>query len=330
MPFLKSKLGKAGLIFALAVFAALSMATVSVAADKYPARPVTVIIPYSAGGTADVNARAMASLFYDITGQPLKVVNRPGGGTAIGAAAFLKAKPNGYTIWYGSWTPICVQPHLGMVNWTKADFVPVCNMTDTPLVMTARADAPFKNLKELVAYAKKHPGKVRAGTLGAANAITLMVNSLELKAGIKLKLIPYGGGAETSTALLAGNVDLIIQNPVEVMQFVEAGKFRYIAVAAEKRQKMLPGVPTFMECGYPITVSAYKGIYVRKGTKKEYIDALAAIFKKISETKSFKGMMKKTQQNVEYLTGSQLAARDQRNSDMFKEVIANLGLAKKK
>jgi tripartite-type tricarboxylate transporter receptor subunit TctC len=317
-----------GLISLLVV--ALFCSTMVMAADKYPVRPITVLVPFAPGGTADINARAFANLLEKQIGQPVKIVNKPAGGSLVAANEFVySTKPDGYTIWYGSWSPLCLAPHLGLVEYKLEAFQPVCNLTDTPMMLTARADAPYANVDEFIAYMKKNPGKIKAGTLGAANSVTLLFTMLSMKTKAVIKMVPYGGGAETATALLKGDVDVIIQNPVEVQEYIKAGKFKYLASFSDKRPAFLADVPTFKEKKLSIVVSAYKGVYVPKGTPKNVVKTLGDAFKKVAADSSFLDLMKKTDQEVRYETAGNLSKRDKNLSAQFKDAVAAAGLNKK-
>jgi tripartite-type tricarboxylate transporter receptor subunit TctC len=317
-----------GLIAVLLVTVLCS--TMVMAAGKYPVRPITVLVPFAPGGTADINARAFSNLLEKQLGQPVKVVNKPTGGSLVAANEFVySTKSDGYTIWYGSWSPLCLAPHLGLVDYKLEAFQPVCNLTDTPMMLVARAKAPYANVDEFIAYMKKNPGKVRAGTLGAANSVTLLFTMLSMKTKAELKMIPYGGGAETATALLKGDVDVIIQNPVEVQEYIKAGKFKYLASFSDKRPAFLANVPTFKEKKLNIVVSAYKGVYVPKGTPKTVVKALGNAFKKVAADASFRDLMKRTDQEVRYETAGNLYKRDKNLSAQFKEAVAGAGLSNK-
>jgi tripartite-type tricarboxylate transporter receptor subunit TctC len=317
-----------GLITLLVV--ALFCSTMVMAADKYPVRPITILVPFAPGGTSDINSRAFSHLLEKQLGQPVKVVNKPGGGALVAANEFVySTKPDGYTIWYGSWSPFCLAPHLGLVNFKLEAFQPVCNLTDTPMMLTTRANAPYANVDEFIAYMKKNPGKVRAGTLGAANSVTLLFTMLNMKTKAELKMIPYGGGAETATALLKGDVDVIIQNPVEVQEYIKAGKFKYLASFSDERPSFLADIPTFKEKGLNIVVSAYKGAYVPKGTPKAVVKALSNAFKKVTADPAFLDLMKRTDQEARYESAANLYKRDKGLSAQFKVAVKAAGLNKK-
>jgi tripartite-type tricarboxylate transporter receptor subunit TctC len=309
---------------------AVVCSTMVMATGKYPVRPITILVPFAPGGTSDINSRAFANLLEKRLGQPVKVVNKPGGGTLVAANEFVyNIKPDGYTLWYGSWSAFCLAPHLGLVNFKLEAFQPVCNLTDTPMMLTARTGAPYANVDEFIAYMRKNPGKVRAGTLGAANSVTLLFTMLNMKTKADLKMIPYGGGAETATALLKGDVDVIIQNPVEVQEYIKAGKFKYLASFSDKRPSFLADIPTFKEKGLNIVVSAYKGVYVPKGTPKAVVQTLSKAFKKVAADPAFLDLMKRTDQEPAYETAGNLYKRDQNLSEQFKAAVEVAGLNKK-
>ncbi len=299
--------------------------------DQFPSKPVTILVPFSAGGTADTNARALAAVADKYLGQSLMVVNKPGGGALVAANEFaFDTKNDGYTLWYGTWSPYILAPHLGLVSYEYDVFQQVCAMTDSPMALTVRADAPYNSVEDLMTAIKGNPGKIKAGTLGAANSLSLVFTMIEMEADSKIMKVPYDGGAETVPALLKGDVDVIIQNPAETLEYVEAGTMKYLAILSAKRSSFFPDIPTLREEGIDIVNSAYKGFYVPKGTSQEKIDILAEAFRKMSQDEKFIEVMKRTKQDIVWAPAEELKKLDDQMNEKFGKAVEAAGLTKKK
>lgn len=296
------------------------------AAAQFPTKPIEIIVPYAAGGGTDNVARALAQAAEDHLGQPVVVVNKPGGGGAVGMGEGARAKADGYTV-----TMITVElvtlPHLGLAPISHEMFEPVIRVNLDPAAVTVRADAPWNTLEEFLDYARQNPGKVKVGNSGTGAIWHLAAASLEKKAGVQFNHIPFNGAAPAVTALMGGNVDAVTVSPGEVLSYVTAGKLKVLGVMADERVKQLPDVPTLKEQGIDLSIGTWRGLAVPKGTPEEVIAVLHDAFKKAMEDQSFIDFMDKSGLGIGYLNGKQFAELIRTENDNFKELISSLGIA---
>jgi len=222
------------------------------AADNYPSRPIRMLVPFAAGGAIDLMARPTARKMHEILGQPVVVENRPGAGGSIAAEATAKSPNDGYTIFFGSTSPLAINPaYFEKVGYdTLRDFTPISLAVKQPLIIVAHPSLPVKNLKDVVAMAKRQPGKLSYGSAGPGTSNHLVGELLNDAAGIDIVHVPYKGGAPALTALLSGEIELQVSQPNTMMPFVKNGRVRAIATTGAKRLAQLPEVGTLVEAGY--------------------------------------------------------------------------------
>lgn len=250
-------------------------------AEDFPNRPVTWVVPYAPGGVTDTGARVVAKAFSETLGQPVVVENRGGAGGIVGTEYVAQAKPDGYTILYGSSGPMATNPHLyKKVSYDPAtSFSLIHTMSESPLIMVVNANTPYKTLAEFVAYAKKNPGKINFGSAGAGTATHLVGELLQKEADIKLTHIPYKGSSPEMVDLLAGVLDVAFDYNVVVKPHIESGKLRALAVTSGQRLKNFPNLPTLKESGYPGAVlSGWSTIVGPAGIPQPIVDKLAKAF----------------------------------------------------
>ncbi|EAX48873.1 Uncharacterized protein UPF0065 [Thermosinus carboxydivorans Nor1] len=297
-------------------------------APKFPTKQIEIIVPYAAGGGTDQVARALANSAKDIPGQPVVVVNKVGGGGAVGMSEGEKAKPDGYTV-----TMITVElvtlPHLGLAPINYQNFEPILRVNMDPAAVTVRADAPWKTLKEFLDYAKANPGKVRVGNSGPGAIWHLAAASLEQKTGVQFTHVPFNGAAPAVTALLGGNVEAVTVSPAEVSAQVAAGQVRVLGVMSDKRAKAVPDVPTLKEQGIDLVIGTWRGLAVPKGTPAPVVKTLHDAFKKAMDSKAFTDYMDKAGLGIGYLSSEDYKASLKVENDNFKALIEKLGLNKK-
>ena len=249
------------------------------AAQDYPSRPVGLVVPFPAGGIADAGGRVVAKAMSGILGQPVIVENKAGAGGIVGAEYVAHGKPDGYTLLVASNGAVVSFPFLfkKLSYDPQKDFTPVHGVSISPLMIAVRADAPYKTLAELIAYAKKNPEKINFATVGQGSAHHMLAELLQKEAGVKMTHIPYKGAASAFTDFLGGSIDLMIDYQLQLAPLVEAGKIIALGVAANERLPTMPAVPTFVEQGYKsVLVSAFSIVVAPTGTPKPVIDKLAA------------------------------------------------------
>ena len=287
----------------IAVAVCLGVLAVSASAADFPNKPINLIVPYGAGGSTDVMARAIATVAPKHFPQPLVVINKPGGGGIPGRVDVVKSKADGYTILvgWGSGEDLTV-PHQRPLPYDPFKALEtLCRISVHTHALFVEANSPHKNLKELVAWAKtKEFVTSSVATKGSGGDIGLYV--FGKVGGFKMQTVPGAGGAEAITRLVGGHVDMGVVHPSEGLPHLKAGRVRGLGVMFETRDPAIPDVPTFREMGVDLaTAGSVKGLALPAGTPKEIIQYLAAGFKKIAEDPEFQKIMKDVGQPVLYM-----------------------------
>lgn len=272
---------------AVALAAALSAPFAgSASAAEWPgSKPITMVIPYAAGGFADTRMRMLGDELGKELGTTVVVENKAGAGGVIGTADIARAKPDGYTIGSGHLAPLSVNPTLMPNNVrydVKKDLIPVILIEEAPLILSVNKKVPVQSLAELIALAKKDPGALTFGSSGVGGAHHLSGELFAQDAGIKLTHVPYKGGAPAATDLMAGHIDMMFEMGYAAMPAIQADKVHPIAVTSSQRLALLPNVPTMAESGLPGFESYnWQGIIVPAGTPRPIVDKLNAAFNRV-------------------------------------------------
>lgn len=255
---------------------------VSAYAAEYPTKPVTLQVPWPAGGPTDVGARILAAIAEKKMGQPIVVINRVGAGSQVGLTEIARQKSDGYYIGFVSvpaLNTIILDPER-KATFDLDSFVPIINQVVDPGLIWVKADSPYKTLKDLIDDAKKRPGVVKASTTGILGDDHLAILMMEEAAGVKFRIVHFDGGAQSLTATLGGQVDVSFDNVGSVAPRVKAGQLRGLAVMDPERSKFLPDVPTTAELGYPIVISSSsRGVLGPKGIPESILMKIQAVFK---------------------------------------------------
>jgi tripartite-type tricarboxylate transporter receptor subunit TctC len=257
----------------LAAFVAL--AAVSAAAQEFPTRPIRVIVPYAAGGGADILARLVAQELTTRLKQPVVVENRGGASNTIGMQAVATSAPDGYTL--GLATPVFVMTPALIKNHpydTLKDFAPVAMIGNTPLVLVVHPSVPAKTTQEFIALAKARPGSLNFASLGAATTQGLAASLFNFMTGIDAVQVPYKGSAPGVADLLGGNVQFMFNALPSMLQHIEAGKLRALATTGPKRSPQLPSVPTAREAVPGYEVVTWYSFVAPAATPKAVVDRL--------------------------------------------------------
>lgn len=256
------------------------------AQEKYPSKPLNFIIGYPAGGSTDVCARPLVSAASKILGQPIVVVNKPGGASAVAVATLKTEKPDGYTIGILPSGAVLSQ-HMRKVPYDSAmDFTPIMQYAVYLYGLVVQTESPWKTFKEFIDYAKANPGKIRYSTAGPGTPQHLVMERLALIEKIKWTHIPFEGGPQAISALLGGHVEVSSQT-TEWKKHVEAGRLRLLAVYGEKRMRDFPNVPTLLELGYDIVAPSLICVVGPKGLSPQIVETLHDPFKKAMEDPDF-------------------------------------------
>ena len=263
----------------LTVVALGLIGTAGAQAETYPARQVTIIVPFAAGGPSDVIARIVADQLSRRLGQPFVIENVNGAGGTLGASRAARATPDGYTLVLGHMgthaAAVALYPNLPY--HPANDFAPIGLVAETPEVLVTRKDFPPNNLKEFIAYAKANEAKLNMAHSGVGSISYVGCLLLNSAIGIKPTLVPFTGSSHATNALLAGQVDYFCDPILAQMPHVHAGTLKGLAIAAASRHPLLPDVPTAAEQGLPqFDASPFFALFAPKGTPAPVVDALAA------------------------------------------------------
>lgn len=291
----------------------------------YPNRPVEILVPASAGGGTDVLTRAFAEAAKKHLPQPMVVNNKPGASGAIGMGEMINAKADGYKLCMVI-VEITILPHLGLSKNTWEDFQPIARLNADPAAITVRADAPWNTIEEFLAASKTNPGAMKMGNSGNGSIWHLAHAALEDKAGVKFIAVPFQGAAPAVVALLGGHIDAVAVSPGEVTAHVTGGKLKVLAIMSDQRLKGFDKVPTLKERNIDLSIGAWRGLAAPKATPPEVVAILKAATRKAAEEPSFKESLDKLNLGYAYADADAFRAAMQKDSDMFKQLIAKLGL----
>jgi tripartite-type tricarboxylate transporter receptor subunit TctC len=259
------------------VVLALGLLPALASAQPYPSKAIKLVVGFAPGGAADFVARAFQDGLSKELGQPIIIENRAGAGSSIAAEYVAKAAPDGYTFLIASPSSILVNPLLTPKASfdSKRDLLPVSKVSSSPLVVAAHASVGVSNLRELIAQAKKAPGKLNYGTSGNGSAPHLAAVLFMRLAGVEMVHVPYKGGAPSVAALLAGDVQLSFATPPSVLPHVQSGRLKALAVTSRQRTTLVPGVPGMAEAGLPdYEISFWYGFFVPAGTSRDIVKRL--------------------------------------------------------
>lgn len=268
----------------LAAACALTGTARAQGADNWPSKPITLIVPYAPGGFADTRVRLLARKLSDNLKQTIVVENKAGAGGVIGTNLVAKAAPDGYTIGTGNLAPMAVNPSLmpDMPYDPLKDLAPVVLIENSPLVLSVNNTLPVKNLQELIALAKKEPGKLTFGSSGVGGAHHLSGEMFREQAHIDIVHVPYKGGSLAATDLMGGHISMMFEMGYSALPAIQGKKIHPIAVTSARRLDVLPDVPTLAESGLPGFESYnWQGIIAPAATPQPIIDRLNAEFNKI-------------------------------------------------
>lgn len=266
---------------------ALGMAPIAIA-QKYPEKPIRVVVPFPPGGNIDITARTVAPGMAEVLGVQVVVDNRGGASGTIGVDLVAKSPPDGYSLVVGSTGTISAAPSLfpKLPYDPVRDLAPVSLVTDVPIIIVVHPAIRAKNMQELVALAKAQPGRMTMGSPGAGSTNHLAGELFQLATGTKLSHIPYKGSGPALIDLMGGQIDLIFDQMTASIGYVKAGKLRAIGIAQPTRSNQLPNVPTLTEQGCKgCDASTFAGIFAPAGTPRAVVDRLAEAIAKVVASK---------------------------------------------
>ena len=253
------------------------------ASDAWPGKPVRVVVPFPSSGATDLISRVIAQRVSQDIGQQLVIDNKPGAGGTIGAAEVVKAAPDGSTLLFTTSSTHAISPHLmPRLNYkVEQDFTPIAHVADAASVLLVTPSLPVKNVQELIAYAKAHPGKLNYATSGNGTIVHLNALEFAARAGIQITHVPYKGTAQSITDLVAGQVHLLFDSIPTGMPHVASGRLKALAVTSLQRSALAPDLPTIAESGLPGYSSVtWFGVYGPAGMKPDLVNKINAAFNK--------------------------------------------------
>jgi tripartite-type tricarboxylate transporter receptor subunit TctC len=314
-----------------AVATAVLTLSSAAALAAWPSRPVTVIVPWAAGGGTDATARIIGSLLEKELGTPVNVVNRAGGNGVVGHQAIASAKPDGYTL--GMITvEISMMHHMGLTKLSPSDYTPLALMNLDPSAVTVSATSPYKKLDDLLAAAKANPGKLKASGTGEGGiwqlALAGMLKDLKIDPQA-IRWVPSKGAAPAMLELVAGGVDVAPVSLPEARSLIDAGKARPLALMADKPSSLYPDVPTLKSLtGSNWTMGAWRGIAAPKGLPKDIRARLEAALDKINHSKDYNDFMSKRGYGVVYANGADFGKFMAKGDADMGAIMKTLGMSR--
>lgn len=277
-------------LFAAALGGALALGfTSSAGAESWPSKPVRLIIPYAAGGVFDSLFRPIAQQLGTALGQPFIVENKPGANTAIGTATCARGEPDGYTFCITGSSVILNDFLQSKISYDyRKDLVPVTNLVLVNGPIVAHASMPFDDLKGLVEYARKNPGKLNFGSFGQGSSAYLYLEWIKNAAGLDIAHVPYRGAAQVNQALIVNEVQLAFMATGAILPFIQAGQVKPIVLAAPQRSPYLPRVPTIQESGYDFKPTSWIGVFAAAGTPRPIVERMQQELKKVIDAPEFR------------------------------------------
>jgi tripartite-type tricarboxylate transporter receptor subunit TctC len=306
--------------------AAIAAFATGVSAQQFPTRPVTLIVPWPAGGSTDIGMRALASATEKHLGQPIVIENKPGAAGTIGPANMAaNARPDGYTV---AQLPITVfrLPFIQKTSFDPTkDFTYVVHLTGYTFGVVVKADAPWKTFSELLAYAKANPGKLNYGTPGAGSSLHITMEQIAKQKGLKWTHVPFKGAAESMNALLGGHIE-VMSDSTGWAGAVNGGSARLLVTWGAARTRNWPSVPTLKEVGIDMISSSPFGIGGPKGMDPAVVKVLHDAFKKGMEEQSYKDAMLKLDMEPYYLSTADYHTYAMQQIGEQKQLVEELGL----
>jgi tripartite-type tricarboxylate transporter receptor subunit TctC len=311
----------------LFVLSVLLFTPVFVLAQAYPSKPVTIVVPFVAGGSTDATARAIGQKLSAQLGRSFVVENKPGGGSTIGVAYVAKAPPDGYTLLFTT-ISMAINASLRpkLTYDSIKDLQPIIQISSLPLVLVINSSLPPKNFQEFIAYAKANTGKLNYASSGSGTSPHLAGEMFKTMTGIDMAHIPYKGNAPVLNDLLAGQVDAHFGLVPGMLPYIRSGKLRALAVTTKTRVASLPDVPTIAELGYPnYEINSWQGLFAPANTPPEIIAKLNEATNRVLSDPEFRGVLAKEGSDPVGGSASQFTAHVASEVNKWAKVVKDSG-----
>ncbi|MBY4895397.1 tripartite tricarboxylate transporter substrate binding protein [Cupriavidus sp. AU9028] len=311
----------------LTLAAGAALLAPAMAADPWPSKPVTVIVPFPAGGGTDAFARPLMAQLSKQLGKQFVIDNRGGAGGTVGASLASKAAPDGYTIFIGGAHHVIAPSFYKKLDYDiEKDFVPITVIAQPPQVVVVNPKVQANTLQELIAYAKQNPGKLNYGSAGNGSSHHLAGELFKLQTKTFITHIPYKGAGPALSDLIAGQVDIVYDGLGSSAQHIRSGKIKALAVAAPKRSPAFPNVPTAAEAGVPnYEVSTWYAMWAPKGTPKDITDKLYAEVTKALNSPEMKQIWLNNGSETPQFTQQQFAQFQEAEIKRWAQVVQQSG-----
>ena len=306
-----------------AVILAAALSSGAAWAQAWPAKPITLIVPFPAGGTTDVLARALGDRLTQSLGQAVIVESKPGAGATLGADYVVKAKPDGYTLLVGAvHHTIASSVYRKLPYDFQRDLAPITTIALVPNVLAVNASTPAKNVAELVALAKAQPGKLTYGSNGNGTAQHLIGTQFQNMTGTEVLHIPYKGSGPMATDLLGGQIAMSFDTITPVLPHIKAGKLRALAVTTAKRSSALPDVPTLDEAGLKgFSIGTWFGVLAPAATPKDVVARLNTEMVKVIQSPEFRKRMEEIGAEPVGNSSEQMAQQIKGETEKFAKLV---------
>jgi tripartite-type tricarboxylate transporter receptor subunit TctC len=314
--------------FTVAGFGPTSLIAPSVSHAAYPSKPVTMLVPFAAGGAGDILTRAIADHARSKRNVAVGVEYRPGAGATIAPSQVARAEPDGSTLGLFSVSPFLTVPHLQKLSYdTTKDFTYIAIYAFVPLALYVPVDSPLQDWAGVVRFAKDNPGRLRWGTSGVRGVAHIAVEAALKKEGVKATFVPFTGGAQAITAMLGGHVEAVVS--ADYGPQLAAGKVRLLALTGAEKLAQFPQLPTFKELGYPLATEAIYGIYGPAKLAPDVVTYWEGVTREMMATEAFRGVLKTVNAGSVYMDSAAFTQNVTENYHKLGEAIEALGLKTK-
>jgi tripartite-type tricarboxylate transporter receptor subunit TctC len=297
--------------------------------EAYPARPISIVVPFPPGGIADLTARPLAAAMERLVKQPVVVSNKAGAGGGVGTQSVAIARPDGYTLLLGL-VSISLLPERDALfgqkpAYTREQFFGLARLNADPPVLAVNAELPWKSVKELLEDARKRPGEITYASSGIYGASHVPLEMLLQEAGVKMRHLPTTGGGPATTAVLGKHAALWASPPALALPHVKAGKMRVLATWGSTRLAAFPDVPTLKELGHDVEYYLWAGLFTPKGTPPAVVKTLREAVRQAVQDPEFRSAMEKAQTPIAYQDADEFKAWWDRDAARLAEVVKRIG-----